>query len=228
MERRIYDRTLFIIVTAIIFIGLIVYFTVAHPLYIFDTDDWVYTYYSRDALPIWGKWNPTKVLPETMMPLISLIGSHVFYPFCHDYIQSLGIAYSLFFSGLIVSYLCAVVILCKKLFGLSFAECSFLVFFMLLLHYLPYKVSLTRQNLFFGGNVTCHFNYLLPALLNFIVVTFYTEGKRERSNIRIGLLILATYLCINSNLWHSIVIASYMGEDFWHHLLRNAKQKAFP
>lgn len=67
MSKR--DKWFGAICSGAIFAFLFVFFARVHPLMLFDTDDWQYISYSRHAVPIWGDWNPTRVFPETVMPL---------------------------------------------------------------------------------------------------------------------------------------------------------------
>jgi hypothetical protein len=92
------------LVFIVIFIGIFIFFTQAHPLYIYDTDDWYNTGYMRRALPIWGYFNPTKVLPEVSMSLCADIAAFIVMPFTKDYILSLSLVDALFVSCCIALY----------------------------------------------------------------------------------------------------------------------------
>ena len=58
----------------IIFVFVVVFYTYFHPLYIFDTDDWTYIAANRVPLPSTDAWNPTRILPEVLMPLTASLG----------------------------------------------------------------------------------------------------------------------------------------------------------
>ena len=83
----------------IIFIFLIFYFTQISPLQPFDADDWRYIGSMRLPLPLWGAWNPSRVLAETLMPLGGYIAAFIIYPFTNNYLFSLSFAESLNFSA---------------------------------------------------------------------------------------------------------------------------------
>ena len=87
------------------FIFLFVFFFKIHPLVFFDSDDWHYIAYNREALPVWKVLNPAKVLPETFMPLMSDIGAYFLYPFTHDYVNSITFMHAIVFSVAICIYL---------------------------------------------------------------------------------------------------------------------------
>ena len=63
-----------------VFLIMLAYFTRLHALVLFDTDDWKYASYSRQAVPLWKNWNPTRVFPEIFMSLCYDFASAVFYP----------------------------------------------------------------------------------------------------------------------------------------------------
>lgn len=56
-----------------IFAFFMYFFTIAHPVYPFDIDDWGNMISMRWAHPIPYDWNPTKVLPEMLLPLCTEI-----------------------------------------------------------------------------------------------------------------------------------------------------------
>lgn len=64
------------------------------PIVPFDTDDWCYMGYYRLPIPIWGDWNPSRVLPEVMMPYVSIFAARVIYPLTGDYIGSITWMYA--------------------------------------------------------------------------------------------------------------------------------------
>lgn len=55
------------IINLLLFIFVLIYFTQISPLVPFDGDDWRYIGGIRPPFPLWGVWNPTRVLPETLM-----------------------------------------------------------------------------------------------------------------------------------------------------------------
>ena len=54
----------------LIFGFFFVFFTQVHPLVIYDGDDWRYIAYTRQALPSWNEWNPSRVFAECFQPLM--------------------------------------------------------------------------------------------------------------------------------------------------------------
>ena len=63
-----------------IFIFSFYFFTSIHPLYIFDTDDWINMAMWRTLYPSTVNYNPSKILPEVLFPLVSLFSIKILYP----------------------------------------------------------------------------------------------------------------------------------------------------
>lgn len=75
--KKIKNTTLILSFYALIFIYFIIFFTKLHPITISDTDDWTYLFINRKAIPLWKNWNPIRILPEVLMPLISEISTYI-------------------------------------------------------------------------------------------------------------------------------------------------------
>ena len=101
-KKRIMEVLFFLILIIFTYI----FFRVIHPLIVFDTDDWWYIYFSRKAIPMPGTWNPARVLPEILMPLVSEIASYTLYPITNDFIGSLATVHALVVSLFVIIYIC--------------------------------------------------------------------------------------------------------------------------
>lgn len=226
------NRKTILIFGLLIFIGLFVFFYCVHPIYIYDSDDWTYISYARQALPNVKQWNPTKVLPETLMPLISEIGVRFIYPITDDYISSLACVFGLTISSIITIY---VIIALKRIndtFGLKTAVFYIIGGGYLLYHFLPFSVVETNNRfVFYGGNANCYFNYIIPGLFNVICVLIFLREdidhyKASKDNvIQSGCLILLIYLCINSNMFHSIILISLLCGELLIEFMKSLKNK---
>ena len=104
MNKTNEKKIIFIFLTIISFITFI-FFLRVHPIIVFDVDDWLYISDNRVAIPLWGSWNPTRVFPETLAPLISNIAVHLIYPLCNNYIKSLSIMNAIIVTMFITVYL---------------------------------------------------------------------------------------------------------------------------
>lgn len=227
-KSRLKSRLYVVLIAIIIFVCMIIFYTEAHPLYIYDMDDWDYVISVRHALPSLTQWNPTKILPETLMPLVSWIGAYIIYPHSGDYIQALCYAFAFFTSLVIAVYTSIIAALIKKLYEISDNTLLVVMSLFMLSHFYPYLTQdANNAHVFYAGNVNCVFNYLIPALWNFILCCYFMmQEKRcwydKDHYVQKGLIVLAVYLAINSNLWHSIILMSYFGIDLLVGLLRQA------
>lgn len=214
---KVKEKLPIILFSIIAFVCLYVFYTVSHPLYIYDIDDWTYISFSRRALPQTSQWNPTKVLPETLMPLVAELGVRFVMPLTGSYIDAMAGSFAVVVSACIIAYLLLYGKVIKDKFLLNNMQVALFLVMLTLLHFLPFRVSDTNNyHLFYGGNVNCYFNYLIPALVNASVVMYLMvqekmDWKNPDQRLRGGILILLLYLCINSNLLHSGILMAYIG-----------------
>lgn len=203
---------------------LYIFYTRIHPLYIHDLDDWLYVYHTRAGYPDITDWNPTKVLPEVLMPLLSYIGALLVYPITGEYIQSLCNVYAVTLTLLITAYLVFTARLLKKQFHLDDLTLTTLMVIFLLGHFLPFLTKESgNSHLFYSINVTCVFNYLIPALWNFILCLWFLQPEKldgKGSAPKLGILIFLVYLAIFSSLWHSVILMSLFGMRLLFALIR--------
>ena len=196
----------------LLFLYLMIFFTSIHPLVIYDSDDWLYISYRREALPNIHEWNPTKVLPETLLPFVSDIGAHIIRPFIGDYIFSLTVAYTLTGSTLILIWFVLVYILLEKKFSALHLSGIMSCLLFLFLCFSIYRRDWNQNSyMFWARNLNCFFNYVIPGLVNSSIVIFLLRNDyKELKGIKLGFLILVTYLAIFSNLFHSAILATFV------------------
>lgn len=205
MIRKKLQYLLFI---SILFIILLIFYIQFHPLYIYDTDDWTYIAYNRFPFPDLNQYNPTKVLPETLLPLTAQIGIALFMPITGDYIESMSWSFSIVLVSFIIFYIFSY----GKIINIFISKSSAFIFpflaIILSIHYIIY----TGGNYFFNdGSVNLIFNYLIPTLLNagILIRLIYKEFLNKNTDTLIdGFFILGIYLCIFSNMWQSIILIS--------------------
>lgn len=201
----------------VVFAAMFLFYTEIHPLYIFDLDDWLYLSYGRHAFPVFGQWNLTKVLPETLFPLASYFGTYVLYPITGDYIQSLCSVYAFVVTCFILLYLMMAGRVLKQVFGSNGGSLVMILAAFFLAHFTPFMVKeFGNKHLFNSMNVNCFFNYLIPALFNFTLCFYFMVPSDEdwadtEHLFRKGILIFAVYLAINSNLWSSVILMVFFG-----------------
>lgn len=171
--------------------------------------------YSRHIWPSVKSWNPTRILPEILMPLAAQIGVSVLMPLTGDYIGSMAYAFAAVLSVFIVFYILSFGKLILNRFALAEKTAVCLMTVVFLLSFLPFITDTERNaHLFYSASVTTTFYYTIPALLNSSLVLYMLNIDKhsllKNTNfIKTGELILAIYLCINSNMFQSIIISSY-------------------
>lgn len=209
------NKRVVVITQLLLFLFLLVYFTQISPLQPFDADDWRYIGGMRIPFPIWGAWNPARVLPELLMPLGGYLGAFIIYPLSGNYLWSLTFAEAIIVSAFIVLTVFLFYKLMvkrfkySKLFAIAAELFFFLSFFLIFKH--PTQPSYTA---FWTVDLSCDFYYLIPGLLNASLILFilqyssFIDSFRKFSNIRKGIFILAIYFAIFSNNQLNIILVS--------------------
>ncbi len=195
------------------FIALFVFFSIVHPLVPYDGDDWYFLSAFRAAYPYWGSWNPVKVLPETIMPLCGYVSAYLIHPLIGDYVTSITICSALIISIAVTTYFYSIYILVDKAFNLPFMSNLSILFLFILFHFMFFLTNeFNNTYIFYSQNLTCYFHYLLPALLNAVLVLYLFQFN-DLLEINIqnnSSIVLALYLAIFSNIFHSIILAMYV------------------
>lgn len=204
------------ILQCLIFFVLFLYFFKIAPIAPYDGDDWSFIGVMRYPIPMWGVHNPTRVLPEVLMPLCGYLSAYIGYPISHDYIGSI-----VFFSSIIEAifsfaciYLFYKLLLDKFHFEKNKAICSEMFFILSL--FLIYKIpNQPSYSSFWAGDLTCVFFYIIPGLLNASMI-LYMENKSDfnnyfnnQSSLYQGIFLLILYFTIFSNTQLTIIIATY-------------------
>lgn len=201
-----------------VFAFLLLFFGRIHPLMMHDGDDWGYASYSRGALPIWGYWNPTRVLPEILSPLGVYLGGYIIYPLLGDFSWSLTLSFALLVSAMITVYIMAAERHLRRNFGLPTAFALMIAAQFFLFHFLVFRSqSSDNVHLFYCWNVNTYFFYLIPALFNVALVLGWDEHASsqecgaDRGVAKKAVLLLFVYLAVFSNLYCSQILAIYCG-----------------
>ncbi len=170
----------------------------------------------RKPYPIWGVFNPIKVLPEVLEPFGGYIAAFLVYPFLGDYVRSISIVQScivsLFILAFCVSFTCFLVRRMKMTrFQAIVAELLFLLsFFIVYKHY-----GGESYYGFWASDLNSYFNYIIPGLLNASIVLWmaqmpdFMESYLRLSSYKKGMFILGVYFAIFSSIQLSIILAGY-------------------
>lgn len=200
-----------------IFTGLLFFFCRCCPLILYDADDWIYIAYKRIPLPIWGGWNPSRVFPETFMPLVGRISAKLVFPLTGDYVLAVMLV-SAFMCALLITAMCYLVYRVlhhrygyDKMYSVQI-EILFLVYCFLI-----FRNRGGSCYLFNASSICCTYFYTFSGLLNAVVILLmlqYEDFEKAFRHFRISqklLFGLGVYFSIFSNLFHSGMLAVYAG-----------------
>ena len=140
----------------VVFAGLFSFFFFAHPVILFDADDWYYATYWRRPLPMPGEFNGIKVFPEVAMPFVSEIGALIFFPILGDYLRSLALVYALVEASIITAYVYMTELFVRKTMDVKQGLSHVISLFFLLFHFLVFKNN-------FDGNIHL---FIIPCRLS--------------------------------------------------------------
>lgn len=98
------DCLKWIMTWTVIAAGVLIYFEFANPIYMRTADDWFNIVNRRYALPVYGTYNPGKILPETLFPVIGELARWLVYPFNHDFISAVTVMSGIVLTVLAVIY----------------------------------------------------------------------------------------------------------------------------
>ena len=204
-----------IIVQCFIFLFLLVFYIKICPLVIYDADDWIYFSQPRIPLPIWHGWNPSRVLPETLQPIVGYFSVYIIYPLVGNYVKSITVGAALCFS-FFITLLCYCVnrFLTERL-NVGFKTSMYLEVIFLALCFMIFRNRGTSRYLFYAASLNCTFFYTISGIMNAITILImmrYSNFEvtfREWSISKKSIFVILVYLSVFSNLFHSGMIAVY-------------------
>jgi hypothetical protein len=184
----------------------------------YDADDWVYlsglTGYPV-PIPSGILWNPTRILPEYLMPLAGYFSAYVVYPIIGNYILSISVTTAL----LLGAFLCAFYVSLFRLFSALNKDKSACALCGLFVLALCYAMFLSRRSgnlhLFITYSLNLHYFYTLPNILNSIAVCellrLYIIGSLSFKNIpqKTPGMIVLMFFCVFSMLFSALVLLAF-------------------
>ena len=203
------------IVQCFIFLLLLVFYIKICPLVMYDADDWIYFSQPRIPLPIWHGWNPSRVLPETLQPIVGYFSVYIIYPLVGNYVKSITVGAALCFS-FFITLLCYCVnrFLTERL-NVGFKTSMYLEVIFLALCFMIFRNRGTSRYLFYAASLNCTFFYTISGIMNAITILImmrYSNFEvtfREWSISKKSIFVILVYLSVFSNLFHSGMIAVY-------------------
>ena len=214
------------------FLFAMMFFLYIHPLVILDADDWAFLSNRRTVFPEWGAWNPSRVLPEILMPFSSAIGRYVIMPINGDYLRSLEISYAIVISLVFSVYVICFKRLIKRITGSDNGRSILVSIIFIIFHFWIYRGKDTgNQHLLYSKDVTRYFFYTIPNMINAcLVMLFISEGflnlfKEKGNNLKKGFIIVLIYFCVFSNLYPSVILMAFIGKTLLDELIQLIKRK---
>lgn len=224
-----------LICAVVTFFIMTYYFMFVHPIIIFDTDDWLYAFDLRRPWPVWGGWNPIKVLPEMLQSMASYTVGLLIYPLTGRYIEAYTFVNSIVVSLFIATYIYAFTEVIRN--GRHTVTTIYIGGVFLLLHFVVFRSHESNNaHLFYSQNMTCYYNYVIPGLLNAILVMLLlwddslldaNSSSSGKSKIRRFLFYIACYFAIFSNLFLSVILVAYIGASLIILFYRDISSKSF-
>lgn len=224
------DFLLFLAVQVGIYLFLLLFFTQICPLVLYDGDDWQNIGWMRLALPVWGSWNPSRVLPETIMPFAGWIAAYVIYPLNGDYFRAITIGCAIIISAAILLLCLCAEHFFRIRFKVSARLALFLEILFLVLQFFLFRTRGTSRYMFQAYDLTCVFNYTLPGILGMCTVLAmlsyedYAAHFLKLDAFRKGAFLLLLYLSIFSHDYASEVPAILCGTLLIRNFARERKQ----
>jgi hypothetical protein len=208
---------------AVVFITFFLLFSTSLRIVPLDTDDFGYLSYSRKAIPLLDNWNPTRVFPEFLMPLVGKLTASVLNISGNPVspalaVDATSIATALVAALAISGYTLCFLIFLKKVFELSDGTSILAGAFFLVCHFIIFRISDSDNYfLFWALNMTCFYYYTLSSLLSASLVFLlaandngsYSALSKTKPAFKC-LIICMAYFSLLSNLFSSIILLAYV------------------
>lgn len=217
-----------------IFLGFVLFYTRVVPLVIYNMDDWSFLRFKRNPWPVWGIGNPSRVLPEFLMPLTAWCSAYALGPVTGDLIRSVEIGMAVAVSIAVTAYSWFFYRMMTRKYRTSVKQGILLTVLFVVFHFLVFRTKSSDNDYLLAGfyDTTTFFFYLIPALWNAsLVMYFHTENyfrtRTEKPLTARAAVLLAIYFGVFSNLYQSAILAIYTGVDLLLYLVKNRRSLHF-
>ncbi len=212
-----------IIFFIIIFLFFFIFFSKVHPIILFDTDDWYNSIFTRSAIPIIGEWNPTKILPEILMPFVVTYGNYFMSLFSNNFIYNIIYVNSFVISIFITIYISLFYKIIKKRNEDHLVANILITIIFVIFHFLIFRSRKEDSYyMFHAMDMSCYYHYLIPVLLNSSLVLFYLNNDSfiyKDSKIKTSFMLLILYLSMFSNIYSNIVLSTFIGVTLLYRII---------
>jgi len=202
-----------------VFLVILVFFTVAHPVVPYDIDDWLFLSRFRLPFPDIMEWNPSRVFPEVLAPFAGLFAAYIVNPILGDYLASISFTFALIIAIFTTFFYWSLYRLFLSITSDKWVSIlSGLI--ILCLYFVFFKTQEGSQYMLYAYDLTYYFFYTIPHLLNSILVCMFMNYAIHETSISINglgrrtfiLIAFALYFAIFSMLYSVIILAVYC---FW-------------
>lgn len=211
------ERILNIMTQIGIVLFLLWFFIKQCPLIVFDCDDWMYLWKWRMPIPIWKGWEPTRIMPEILLPITGWLAAHIIYPICGDYVYSVtiisAIIITVMITGMCIFLKKFLIMRCHLEIRSAIAyEIMFLIF-----NFLIFRNRGSSQCMFTAADLCCIYFYTMSGIINAIVVLIFLchdnimDVFLSWNYFQKILFVILLYFALFSNLFHSAMTAIFAG-----------------
>jgi len=194
---------------AAVFVGVFVFFASVHSMVPFSGDDWRYLSEDRRLpLPLPFTWNPTRVLPEIVMPLAGRVAAFVVAPLTGDYLSAAGLTTAVLLAGLTAGLYVSLYRLFLTLHNHQ-AVCALLGVLTIGLFFALLKRQPTGNPFLFHSPDLCSlFFYAVPNLMNSILLCVFFRWFVLRREVSV------TRVEVSSALWLTVLYLGIFSMQF--------------
>lgn len=209
------NNYLLILGTLIVLVFMYVFFVVVKPYVPYANDIFILVAGlggRRGALPNPLLWNPSRVLPETLIPVVT----DIFYSLTDNFVDSVSLP-----NGIIITLLCGLLYIALYFMLLSLHKNKMFSFSVSLTFFiLCFLIFITKQDstyLFSSYDIVCSYCYTIPNIANSIIVCWFLKLRIQNKPIlnknnllKMGPFILVIcYFAIFSVLQSAVVLGSF-------------------
>jgi hypothetical protein len=201
----------------VLFLLVYRYYAVVDPLLLRWPDDWQYFgIFASQPIPRIGWWNVTRLLPEHLMPTTGYLSAFLIYPLVGDYFDAASISLAI----VVALFIVALFLVFYRLFA---APCKnnrlalFVAVMTIAMCFAVFKDNPTDNvHMFFTGIYSEYFYYVLPNILNSIIVLALMRQLVLEDHLSLwplkengfskGWLLVGIYFCIFSMLFSAAIL----------------------